>query len=71
MVGAWHRSKIVVAKCADMQYQEYRALRDSILKSTSPVRMDCMNPAKALNKLCRRHPPIRPAWMSVWLPGGR
>src|SRR4051794_27130159 len=31
-----------------MQYQEYRSLRDQIVATSSPLRMDCMNPSKSL-----------------------
>lgn len=34
-----------------MQYQEYRTLRDAIVRERSPLRLDCMNPSKALNRL--------------------
>jgi aspartate/methionine/tyrosine aminotransferase len=31
-----------------MEYQEYRLLRDRIVAESNPLRLDCMNPAKAL-----------------------
>jgi hypothetical protein len=37
-----------------MQYQEYRLLRDRIVAKSSPLRMDCMNPTKALAHLAPR-----------------
>ena len=39
-----------------MDYQSFRQFRDELLKSRAPLRLDCMNPSKALSAWVPRVP---------------
>jgi aspartate/methionine/tyrosine aminotransferase len=61
-----------------MDYQQYRALRDRVLESRSPLRLDCMNPVKSLAHLAPAPPPgaavsiadVKAAWRDLFQPPG-
>jgi aspartate/methionine/tyrosine aminotransferase len=48
MAGAWRHSKIEKVRYSSVNYARYRQFRDELLRKRQPLRLDCMNPVRAL-----------------------